>query len=465
MVTDSSGSSVLSTTMRIQAQREAEPARIGVFDRIRAALSRRPLAVDALLYLGCACYALVMATTDKHFGYRVWGAFAVAGYGLALVHTCWLLLTPNARPSRRRSRWVGVGAIGVVGMLAPMVTLLVRREASGGDWTDVERLWNAQPEVWVIERSADTLLHTGSPYLDIAALDRAPHVHDYTPYGPVMALFGLPRALLGGSPVTDVLTDARVVFALVAVGCVVAALRLLRVPSVPIRGAQLAAVFPLTALTWATAGPDLAIVGLIVLAVALAATDRPVSAALVCAFVTSAKLIAAPAAVVAGFVVTSRLGGRALARFAVVFVGVTALVTVPVYLVNPGAFVEHVLLFPAGLGEVASPAASPLPGRLIASTGPVGTVIALLLLIAAGLAVLLWLIRRPPRTAADAALRIAVGLAAFTLLTTATRFGYLVYVSVLLGAVLVFRNRTSAPLGAEGPGSGHHGDPISSTSS
>jgi len=95
----------------------------------------------------------------------------------------------------------------------------------------------------------------------------------------------------------------------------------------------------------------------------------------------------------------------------------------------------------------------------------VGTVIALLLLIAAGLAVLLWLIRRPPRTAADAALRIAVGLAAFTLLTTATRFGYLVYVSVLLGAVLVFRNRTSAPLGAEGPGSGHHGDPISSTSS
>lgn len=451
--------------MGTQAQQGAEPTPVSAFSRLRSALGRRPLAVDALLYLGCACYALVMALTDKHFGYRVWGAFAVAGYGLALVHTCWLLLTPNARHSRSRSRWVGVGAFGVVGMLAPMVTLLVRREASGGDWTDAEGLWNAQPEVWVIERAASTLMDTGTPYLDIAALDRAPIVHDYTPYGPVMAVFGLPRALLGGSPFLDVLTDARVVFALVAAVCVIASLRLLRVPSVPVRGAQLAAVFPLTALTWATAGPDLAIVGLIVLTVALAATDRPGWAALACALVTSAKLIAAPAAVVAGFLVASRLGGRALARFTAVFVGVTALVTVPVYLVNPRAFVEHVLLFPAGLGEVASPAASPLPGRLIASTGPVGTVIALVLLAAAGLAVLLWLIRRPPRTAADAALRIAVGLAAFTLLTTATRFGYLVYVSVLLGAVLVFRNRATAPLGTGGPGSGTHGDPVPLTSS
>ncbi|MEY7974295.1 glycosyltransferase family 87 protein [Saccharomonospora xinjiangensis] len=448
-----------------QAQEGTEPARAGTFGRVRSALARRPLTVDALLYLGCACYALVMALTDKHFGYRVWGAFAVAGYGLALVHTCLLLLTPRAEHSRLRSRWVGVGAVAAVGMVAPLVTLLVRRQVSGGDWTDAEGLWNAQPEVWVIERAASALLSTGTPYLDIAALDRAPHVHDYTPYGPVMAAFGLPRALAGGSPVTDALTDARIVFALVAVGCVVASLRLLRTRSVPIRGAQLAVVFPLTALTWATAGPDLAIVSVIVLAVALAATGRTGWAALACALVTSAKLIAAPAAVVIGFLVASRWGGRALARFAVVFAGVTAVVTVPVVLVNPRAFVEHVLLFPSGLGEVASPAASPLPGRLIASTGEVGTVIALVLLAAAGLAVLLWLIRRPPRTAADAALRIAVGLAAFTMLTTATRFGYLVYVSVLLGAVLVFRNRAAAPLGTGQPGSGTHGDHAPLTSS
>ncbi|WP_433471375.1 glycosyltransferase 87 family protein [Saccharomonospora azurea] len=451
--------------MGTQADDSTARAPASAVTRLRSALNRRPPAVDALLYLGCACYALVMALTDKHLGFRVWGAFATAGYGLALVHTSWLLLTPRARASRVRSRWVGVAVVGVVGMLAPLVTLLVRRQIANADWTDAEGLWSAQPEVWVIERAASTLLDTGTPYLDIAALDRVPHVHDYTPYGPVMAVFGLPRALVGGTPFADAVTDARVVFAGAAVLCVLASLRLLRVSSPPVRGAQLAVAFPLTALTWATAGPDLAIVGLILLAVALAATDRPGWAALVCALVTSAKLIAAPAAVVVGFLVFSRLGARALARFGGVFVGVTVVVTVPVLLVNPKAFAEHVLLFPAGLGEIASPAASPLPGRLIASTGAVGTVIALVLLLAAGLAVLLWLVRRPPRTAADAALRIAVGLLAFTMLTTATRFGYLVYVSVLLGAVLVFRNRAPAPLGTGGPGSGTHGDRAPLTSS
>lgn len=436
-----------------------------VLDRAWTALARRPPAIDALLYLGCAVYALTLALTDKHLGYRVWGAFASVGYTLALVHACWLLRTARAPRSRLRSRWTGVVTVGVVGMLAPLVTLLVRRESHGGDWTDVENLWSAQPEVWVIERSASTLLATGTPYLDIAGLDRAPHVHDYTPYGPIMAVFGLPRALLGGHPVADILTDARLMFILVAVGCVVASLRLLRVPSVPLRGAQLAAVFPLTALTSATAGPDLAIVGLIVLATALAATDRPIWSAIVCALVASAKLIAAPAVVVLAFVVAARRGARALARFTTVFVTASLVATVPVLVVNPRAFVEHVFLFPTGLGMVTSPAASPLPGHLIANTGTVGTVIAFVALAAAGLAMLVWLLRTPPRTADDAALRTAVGLAAFTMLTTATRFGYLVYVSVLLGAVLVFRSRAEAPLGAVEPGSETIGDRAPLTSS
>jgi hypothetical protein len=451
--------------MGTQADERGARVPTGTVARLRAALNRRPLVVDALLYLGCACYALVMAFTDKHLGFRVWGAFATAGYGLALLHTTWLLLTPKAGPSRARSRWLGLAAVGLVGMLAPLVTLLVRRQVAYADWTDAEGLWSAQPEVWVIERAASTLLDTGSPYLDIAALDRAPHVHDYTPYGPVMASFGLPRALLGGTPVADAFTDARVLFAVTAVVCVLASLRLLRVPTPSIRAAQLAVVFPLTALTWATAGPDLAVVGLVLVAVALAAADRPAWAALICALVTSAKLIAAPAAVVVGFLVLSRLGVRALLRSGAVFVGVTAAVTVPVVLVNPRAFTEHVLLFPAGLGEVASPAASPLPGRLLASTGAVGTVLALVLLLTAALAVLLWLIRRPPTTAADAAFRIAVGLFAFTMLTTATRFGYLVYVTVLLGAALAFRSRATAPLGTGEPGSGTHGDRAPLTSS
>ncbi|MEU6643033.1 glycosyltransferase 87 family protein [Saccharomonospora sp. NPDC046836] len=419
--------------------------RVPVPGWLRASWQERPLGLDIVFYLLCTGYAVALALTDKHYGFRVWATVAVAGYGLALVHACWLRLTPRARDGWWRSRWMGVGAVGVVAMIVPL-TLLVARRLYGGDWVETPGAWSAQPEVWVIERSASLLLSTGTPYVDVDALGRAPVVNDYTPYGPVMALFGLPRALVGGTPVVDALTDARLYFALTAVLCVWGALRLLGRPAVPVRAAQLVAIFPLTALTWATAGPDLAIAGLLVLGATLAAIDRPLAAAGVVALVTSAKLIVLPAVVVLGALVLARLGRGALARFTLVFLGVCAAVNVPVYLVNPQAFVEHVIRFPAGLGAVTSPAASPLPGHLIASTGTVGKAIAFGLLGTAALAIFVWIVRRPPTTGAQAFLRIAVGLGTFTMLTPATRFGYLVYPVVLLGAMLCLPDRDATPL-------------------
>ncbi|PXY19102.1 glycosyltransferase 87 family protein [Prauserella muralis] len=418
---------------------------------VRAGWAERPLRLDAVLYAVCTAYALALALTDKHYGFRVWACFAAVGYGLAFAHTCWLSLTTN-RPGWWRSRWTSFGVVAVVGMVAPLVTLLLTR-LRGGDWAAAPGAWSAQPEVWVIERSASLLLDTGTPYVDVTALGRPPEVNDYTPYGPVMAVFGLPRAVLGGTAVGDVLTDARLYFALTAALCLWGGLRLLGRPRVPVRAAQLVVVFPLTALTFATAGPDLAIVGLLVLACALAA-DRPGWSAFVLALVTSAKLIVAPAVVVLLALVLVRLGGRAAARYALVFLAGCAAVNVPVLLVDPGAFVEHVLRFPAGLGAVSSPAASPLPGHLIASAGGAGKLLAFGLLGAAAVAILAWLVRRPPRTGADALLRIAAGLGAFTMLTPATRFGYLVYPVVLLGAMLCFPGRPAAPPGAAESGSG-----------
>ena len=89
--------------------------------------------------------------------------------------------------------------------------------------------------------------------------------------------------------------------------------------------------------------------------------------------------------------------------------------------------------------ENSSPAASPLPGHLIAETGPAGHVVAFVLVGAAAVAMLVWLVRRPPASGSDAVLRVAVGLGALILLTPATRYGYLVYPLVLLGAHLTFR--------------------------
>ncbi|SEF37699.1 Protein of unknown function [Amycolatopsis pretoriensis] len=400
---------------------------------------------DLGFYLACLAFALPTALVAEFYGYRVWGNFATVAYGLGALHSGWLLLsarTGRTPPGVLGSRWCGIAAVALLAMILPLLLLVIRR-LTGVDWLITPFSWAAQPEVWVIERSADLLLHHGTPYIDVTALNRPPEVNDYTPYGPVMALFGLPRALFGGTPLGDALTDARWMFALAACACVLGTLKLLKWPKVPVGAAQLALACPLTALTWAVAGPDLAIVGLLVLACALAATGRAAWSGLVLALVVSAKLIVAPAAaVLVVFVLVRRgkgLDWPAVGRFASALVATTAALHLPVYLVDPAAFVEHVFRFPLGMGAVRSPAASPLPGHLIAGLGGAGQVTAFVLVGAAAVAMLVWLVRRPPANGSGAVLRIAVGLGALILLTPATRYGYLVYPLVLLGAHLTFR--------------------------
>ncbi|KDN16970.1 glycosyltransferase 87 family protein [Amycolatopsis rifamycinica] len=404
-----------------------------------------PLRWDLGFYLACLAFALPTALVAEFYGYRVWGNFATVAYGFGAAHSGYLLLSARRGRAPRGllgSRWCGIAAVALLAMIIPLALLVIRR-LTGVDWLITPGSWAAQPEVWVIERSADLLLRHGTPYVDVTALDRAPEVNDYTPYGPVMTVFGLPRALFGGTPLTNALTDARWMFALAAVACVLGTLKLLKWPKVPVGAAQLAVACPLTALTWAVAGPDLAIVGLLVLSCALAATGRVAWSGLVLALVVSAKLIVAPAAAVLAVLVLVRRGRgldwAALGRFAAALVATTAAVHLPVYLVDPAAFVEHVFRFPLGMGVVRSPAASPLPGHLIAETGPLGQVAAFALVGAAAVAMVVWLVRRPPANGSAALLRIAVGLGALILLTPATRYGYLVYPLVLLGAHLAFR--------------------------
>jgi hypothetical protein len=408
----------------------------------RSTFTGNPLLLDLAFYLACLAFAVASAVSSEFYGYRVWGNFASLGYGLALAHTVWLIFEHRAHPDAParwwRSRWAGIAAVVVCAMLIPIVVLVIRR-LTGVDWLITPVSWSAQPEVWVIERSASLLLEHGTPYVDITALGRPPEVNDYTPYGPVMALFGLPRALFGGTAAGDALTDARLVFAVVACLCVLGALRLLHRPRVPVGAAQLALACPLTTLTWSVAGPDLAILGLLMLGVVLAARDRPVLAAIVLALVVSAKLTALPAAVVVAVLVLARRGKGAFGTFVLTVIVACAVLNVPVFLAGPHAFVEHVIRFPAGLGAVKSPAASPLPGHLIASIGPAGKALAFGSLDVAAIAIMVWLLRRPPVTASDAMLRTAVGLGAFTLLTPATRYGYLVYPLVLLGAMVCCR--------------------------
>ncbi|TDV36074.1 glycosyltransferase 87 family protein [Actinophytocola oryzae] len=408
---------------------------------------RRAWRLDLLFYGVSLAFAAGNAMFSEFYGYRVWGNFATAGYLLALVLTVVQAVSRTAPTNALRSRWTAVSVAGLLAGLVPLVVLVFRRDPRfvWGDWP-----WSfpSQPEVWVVERSARWLIDHGTPYPDLGLLGRPPDPDDYTPYGPAMTIFGLPRALFGDGP----FTDARVWFAVGTVLAVVAALKVMGWPKAPVLAAQLAAVSPLTLLTVTVAGDDLPVIALVVLAAVVAlrssptsgGTSQSIAAGLAIAFVINMKLTALPALAVLAVALFATRGWRALLIFFGTVIITSAVLVLPVLLEDPAAFVEHVILYPAGLGEAGSPAASPLPGHLIAQLGPVGHAVSLALLAAAACAITVWLVVRPPRDPADVMLRTATGLGTAIVLAPATRWGYLVYPLAMAGAMLAFSAATPA---------------------
>jgi hypothetical protein len=101
----------------------------------------------------------------------------------------------------------------------------------------------------------------------------------------------------------------------------------------------------------------------------------------------------------------------------------------------PGALFLNTVLFPLGMTRYQTDADSPLPGHLLAGTGPAGHWAAIGLLCAVSLALGASLVVRPPADTMAAARRIAVSLAMLFTLAPASRWGYFVYPAALLGFV------------------------------
>ena len=135
----------------------------------------------------------------------------------------------------------------------------------------------------------------------------------------------------------------------------------------------------------------------------------------------------------------SRDGARAAYRFlAALVVTVPALIALlaPAVLFKRGAataLVQNSVLFPLGLTRHKTPAESLLPGHLLTSMGTAGHVVSVGLLLAAGLAVAISLVIRPPRDVPAAIWRLAIGLTLMFLLGPNVRFGYFIYPFGLLG--------------------------------
>jgi hypothetical protein len=310
------------------------------------------------------------------------------------------------------------------------------------------------PEVQVIQRAASLLLHTGTPYL-------APGQYDgfisYNPYLPFMAIFGLPKAL----GATGLLGDPRIWMTLVSVALIALAFWF-AAPHLSCRpcsrNVTLSTVFaassPVIAFPLTVGITDPPVIALLLVTLALAARPgrRAMWAGFTLGIASAMKSTAWPAIPIFAAMLATRDGIRAMWRFVGVVIILAAGLSVafaPTALSDPTAFVQNTILFPLGLTKYKTPAASPLPGHLLAMTGNAGHMAAVGLLAAAGLGFALSLIIKPPSDARGAAFRIALGLAVMFTLAPATRWGYFVYPIGLLGWVALTGRGSTDRVGAD----------------
>jgi Glycosyltransferase family 87 len=397
-------------------------------------LSRnRALAASAAF----AAYAVALAVYTGGVD-QIWAVWAAVAYS---VTTVLILATKRTRVPLIVPLLVSLGGA----LAAPLVWLATKVQPTA--------------EVEVISRSATLMLQHGTPYL---APGQLLSWKAYNPYLPAMAIFGLPKAL----GATGLAADPRVWMSLVSVALIAAAFWF-AAPHLSCRSCgrnvALSTVFaassPVIAFPLAIGITDPPVIGLLLLTLALAARPgrRSMWAGVALGFASAMKSTAWIAVPIIGVMVATRDGVRAMSRFlgVVVLVAVGACAALaPAALSSPQAFVQNTVLFPLGLTRYKTPAASPLPGHLLAMTGSAGHAAAVGLLLAAALGFAISLIVRPPSDARGAALRIALGLAIMFTLAPATRWGYFVYPIGLAGWLALTGRATGSTSGATGsPGS------------
>ena len=368
--------------------------------------------VTAAWFGAFTIYAGAMAVFTGHAD-RDWAVWAFGGYAVA---TMLFWFTDG---------WLLPLAAAVGGALvAPLLWLVIQVPATA--------------EVLVIGRSAAHLLKFGTPYLPPAQLS---DWKSYNPYLPVMELFGLPRS----AGLAGALGDPRIWVTLTTIALVAAAFAVISPDRLrdcaDCRGrvaalTALAVASPVIAFPLALGVTDPPVIALTCLALAWAGRGKLVRAGLVLAVACAMKTTAWAAVPVLAIMAWVQYAPRAAARFtatAVAMTGILALLAAPEAMATPDAVKQNLIAFPLGLTKHKTPAASPLPGHLIAGLGPVGHYTAMALMVIAAVAFAAWILLRPPRDARDAAWRLVVGYTVMFALDPATRFGYFAYPLGLLG--------------------------------
>jgi hypothetical protein len=368
-------------------------------------------------------YAFAMAVFTGHAD-RDWAVWAFGGYAAAtmlfLVCKGWLL--PLA------------AAIGGA-LVAPLLWLVTQVPATA--------------EVLVLGRGATHLLKYGTPYLPPGQLN---DWKLYNPYLPVMEVFGLPRS----AGLSGVLGDPRIWVTLTTTVLAAAAFAVMsphKLRGCPgCRGhvallTALSVASPVIAFPLALGVTDPPLIALLCLTLALAGRGKLLRAALTLAVACAMKTTAWAAVPVLAVMAWVKYAPRAAVRFsatAVAATGILALLAAPEALATPDAVKavkQNLIDFPLGLTKHKTPAASPLPGHLIADLGTVGHYAAMALMVLAAVAFTAWILLRPPRDARDATWRLVVGYTAMFVLDPSTRFGYFVYPLALAGWLALTKPR------------------------
>jgi Glycosyltransferase family 87 len=359
----------------------------------------------AAAFAACAVFAggvALFSTNDLH---RLWGLIATCAYIAAAL----AVLVYRSR---------GIDLALLLSVAGALVMPLFLNAATN----------QKQPEVGVIARSAKQLVNDHSPYQSAASLAAAHNPNAYNPYLPVMSLFGIPRALFG----SHVVTDPRVWFGLAFLVIFWLALRAAGAKNCG-RWTVFIAACPVIAFELAVGGDDIPIVALMCLGFALLwRRPRFALAGMALGLASAAKSTAWPAVAVAAVLIGMRDGKKPMLTFLGWAVVSCLAIVGPVAAVWPGPLAANTIEFPLGLAGVKSAAASPLPGHVLADTGSLGHMIAIVLLVLAGAAIAASLVVYPPKTIPAAVWRLAIGLTLMFLLAPATRFGYFIYPASLL---------------------------------
>src|ERR1700761_3250161 len=377
-------------------------------------------------FAACALFGVGVTLVSTDHLHRMWGLMAACGYGLAAVAVL-------AWRSRGADLALGLALTGA--LIVPLSWMAITGKG--------------QPEVAVIIRSAELLVHHGTPYEAASVLRHTRNPNAYNPYLPAMTFFALLWTVAPHNP----LADPRVWFGVAFAGFFALALRVARARDVA-RWTVFVTATPIIAFELAVGGTDVPIIALICLGFALMwRHPRPVLAGLAFGGAASMKATAWPAVVVAISLALARDGKRSAAIMTGVAAGVFVVLVGPFAALQPESLVKNTISFPLGLASVASQAVSPLPGHLIADTGHLGRLCVIAALVLVALAIAASLIFRPPKTVPAAVTRLVVALTVMFVLAPATRFGYFIYPGAILAWLLLCLGTQPAGFAAGGGGS------------